>query len=96
MTTGIKLGLADRNRRRLLGLSSIDMAVSFPTVLIDWLRDGPLAPLLLIGSMACTVVIPRSRFAAGSRRGCLRPVLWGLYAVIGAENRRHRLFLLAS
>jgi uncharacterized membrane protein YdjX (TVP38/TMEM64 family) len=81
------------------GLSSIDYERYLsPTVLMDWLRDaGPLAPLLLIGSMACAVVIPPIPslpldLAAGAVFG---PFHGGLYAVIGAEIGAIGCFLLA-
>ena len=100
MTTGIKLGLAVTViGAACWGLSSIDYERYLsPTVLIDWLRDaGPLAPLLLIGSMACAVVIPPIPslpldFAAGAVFG---PFYGGLYAVIGAEIGAIGCFLLA-
>jgi hypothetical protein len=42
------------------GLSSFDYErVLSPTALAQWLNDtGPWAPLLLIGSMVCAVIIP--------------------------------------
>lgn len=81
------------------GVSSIDYERSLsPTVLMDWLRDaGPLAPLLLIGSMACAVVVPPIPslpldLAAGAVFG---PFYGALYAVIGAEIGAIGCFLIA-
>lgn len=100
MTTWIKLGLA----ATAIGaacwvLSSIEYERYLSlTVLMDWLRDaGPLAPLLLIGSMACAVVIPPIPslpldLAAGVVFG---PLYGGLYAVIGAEIGAIGCFLIA-
>jgi uncharacterized membrane protein YdjX (TVP38/TMEM64 family) len=100
MTTWIKLGLAAVVIGTLCwGLSSVDYERYLsPTVLIDWLRDaGPLAPLLLIGSMVCAVVIPPIPsvpldLAAGAVFG---PFYGALYAVIGAEIGAIGCFLLA-
>jgi len=81
------------------GLASIEYARYLsPTVLMDWLRDaGPLAPLLLIGSMACAVVIPPIPslpldLAAGATFG---PLYGALYAMIGAEIGAIGCFLIA-
>ncbi|MDR4469955.1 MAG: hypothetical protein MRJ68_16935, partial [Nitrospira sp.] len=69
-----------------------------PTTVTDWLRDaGPLAPLLLIGSMACAVVIPPIPnlpldLAAGAVFG---PFYGALYAIIGAEIGAIGCFLIA-
>ena len=81
------------------GLSSIDYEHSLtPTALAQWLRDtGPLAPLLLIGSMATAVVIPPIPslpldLAAGAAFG---PFYGALYAIIGAEIGAIAAFLIA-
>ncbi len=81
------------------GVSSIDYERYLSsTVLMDWLRDaGPLAPLLLIGSMACAVIIPPIPslpldLAAGAVFG---PFYGALYAIIGAEIGAIGCFLLA-
>ena len=100
MTTWIKLGLAATAIGvASWGLSSIDYERYLsPTVLMDWLRDaGPLAPLLLIGSMACAVVIPPIPslpldLAAGAVFG---PFYGALYAIIGAEIGAIGCFLIA-
>ncbi len=100
MTTWIRLGLAvTAIGATCWGLSSIDYERYLsPTVLIDWLRDaGPLAPLLLIGSMACAVLIPPIPslpldLAAGAVFG---PFYGALYAIIGAEIGAIGCFLLA-
>ena len=100
MTTWIKLGLAATAiGAACWGLSSIEYERYLsPTVLMDWLRDaGPLAPLLLIGSMACAVVIPPIPslpldLAAGAVFG---PFYGALYAIIGAEIGAIGCFLLA-
>ncbi len=69
-----------------------------PTIVTDWLRDaGPLGPLLLIGSMACAVLIPPIPnlpldLAAGAVFG---PFYGALYAIIGAEIGAIGCFLLA-
>ncbi|MGB4068961.1 MAG: TVP38/TMEM64 family protein [Nitrospira sp.] len=100
MTTWIKLGLAvTAIGAAYWGLSSIDYERYLSlTVLTEWLRDaGPLAPLLLIGSMACAVVIPPIPslpldLAAGAVFG---PFYGALYAIIGAEIGAIGCFLLA-
>lgn len=100
MTTWIKLGLAVIViGAACWGLSSIDYERYLSlTVLTEWLRDaGPLAPVLLIGSMACAVVISPIPslpldLAAGAVFG---PFYGGLYAVIGAEIGAIGCFLLA-
>lgn len=81
------------------GLSSIDYERYLSlSVLTQQLTDaGPLAPLLLIGSMACAVVIPPIPslpldLAAGAVFG---PFYGALYAVIGAEIGAIGCFLLA-
>lgn len=61
MTTWIKLGLAAIVIGAICwGLSSVDYDQYLSLmVLKEWLRDAePLAPLLLIASMACAVIIP--------------------------------------
>jgi uncharacterized membrane protein YdjX (TVP38/TMEM64 family) len=69
-----------------------------PTVLAQWLNGaGSLAPLLLIGIMICTVVIPPIPslpvvLAAGAAFG---PFDGALYAVIGAEIGATVCFLVA-
>lgn len=100
MTTWIKPGLAATViGAACWGLSSIDYERYLsPTVLMDWLRDaGPSAPLLLIGSMACAVIIPPIPslpldLAAGAVFG---PFYGALYAIIGAEIGAIGCFLLA-
>jgi len=100
MTTWIKLGLAVMAiSTACWGLSSLNYERYLsPSVLMDWLRDaGPLAPLLLIGSMACAVVIPPIPslpldLAAGAVFG---PFYGALYAIIGAEIGAIGCFLLA-
>ena len=68
------------------------------TVLAQWLiGTGPWAPLLLIGSIICTVVIPPIPsltlvLAAGAAFG---PFDGALYAVIGAEIGAIACFLVA-
>lgn len=81
------------------GLSSFDYEQYLsPTALAQWLNGaGPLAPLLLIGSMICTVVIPPIPslplvLAAGAAFG---PFDGALYAVIGAEIGAMACFLIA-
>ena len=81
------------------GLSSCDYEqYLLPTVLAQWLNNaGPWAPLLLIGSMICTVVIPPIPslplvLAAGAAFG---PFDGALYAVIGAEIGATVCFLAA-
>ncbi len=81
------------------GLSAVDYERYLtPTVIVEWLQGaGPLAPLLLIASMAGAVVIPPIPslpldLAAGATFG----PLWGtVYAVIGAEIGAIGCFLLA-
>ncbi len=69
-----------------------------PTIITEWLHDaGPLGPLLLIGSMACAVVIPPIPnlpldLAAGAVFG---PFYGALYAIIGAEIGAIACFLIA-
>lgn len=69
-----------------------------PTIVTEWLRDaGPLGPLLLIGSMACAVLIPPIPnlpldLAAGAVFG---PFYGALYAIIGAEIGAIGCFLIA-
>ena len=100
MTTWIKLGLAAIVIGAICwGLSSVDYDQYLSlTVLTEWLRDaGPLAPLLLIGSMACAVIIPPIPslpldLAAGAVFG---PFYGALYAIIGAEIGAIGCFLLA-
>ena len=100
MTTWSKLGLAAiAIGVASWGLSSIDYERYLSlSVLMDWLRDaGPLAPLLLIGSMACAVVIPPIPslpldLAAGAVFG---PFYGALYAIIGAEIGAIGCFLIA-
>ena len=100
MTSWIKLGLAAIVIGTIAwGLSSVnyDQYLSL-TVLTEWLREsGPLAPLLLIGSMACAVLIPPIPsvpldLAAGAVFG---PFYGAFYAVIGAEIGAIVCFLLA-
>jgi uncharacterized membrane protein YdjX (TVP38/TMEM64 family) len=81
------------------GLSSFEYERYLsPTVLAQWLNGaGPLAPLLLIGSMICAVVIPPLPslplvLAAGAAFG---PFEGALYAVIGAEIGAIVSFLVA-
>ena len=81
------------------GLASFDYERYLtPTALAQWLNDaGPWAPLLLIGSMVCAVVIPPIPslpldLAAGAAFG----LFYGaLYAVIGAEIGAIACFLVA-
>lgn len=82
-----------------LGLSSLDYERYLsPAILAQWLNDaGPLAPFLLIGSMACAVLIPPIPslpldLAAGAAFG---PFYGALYAVIGAEIGAIACFLVA-
>ncbi|CAI4031001.1 Alkaline phosphatase like protein [Nitrospira tepida] len=69
-----------------------------PTVIVRWLEDaGPLAPLLLIVSMAGAVVIPPIPslpldLAAGAAFG---PFFGTLYAVLGAEVGAIGAFFIA-
>jgi uncharacterized membrane protein YdjX (TVP38/TMEM64 family) len=81
------------------GLLSLDYERYLsPTVLAQWLHDaGPLAPLILIGSMTTAVVIPPIPslpldLAAGAAFG---PFYGALYAVIGAEIGAILCFLIA-
>lgn len=81
------------------GLASIDYERYLsPTALTQWLHDaGPLAPLLLIGSMVGAVIIPPIPslpldLAAGAAFG---PFYGALYAVIGAEIGAIICFLIA-
>ncbi len=81
------------------GLSSFDYERYLsPTTLAQWLNDaGPWAPLLLIGSMICAVVIPPIPslplvLAAGAAFG---PFDGAIYAVIGAEIGATVCFLVA-
>jgi uncharacterized membrane protein YdjX (TVP38/TMEM64 family) len=100
MTTWIKLlaGLAAL-AAGWWGLLSLDYERYLsPTALAQWLQDaGPVAPLLLIGSMATAVVIPPIPslpldLAAGAAFG---PFYGALYAVIGAEIGAILCFLIA-
>lgn len=100
MSTWIKLGLgAVAIVAAWWGLSSFDFERYLtPTVLAQRLNEaGPLAPLLLIGSMATAVVIPPIPslpldLAAGAAFG---PFYGALYAVIGAEIGAIACFLVA-
>lgn len=100
MATMIKLGLAALAIvLGWWGLASFDYERYLsPTALTQWLNDaGPYAPLLLIGSMVCAVVIPPIPslpldLAAGAAFG---PFYGALYAVIGAELGAITCFLLA-
>lgn len=81
------------------GLSSFEYErYLVPTVLVQWLNGaGPFAPLLFIGSMVCTVVIPPIPslplvLAAGAAFG---PFDGALYAMIGAEIGATVCFLVA-
>ena len=81
------------------GLSSFDYERYLtPSALAHWLNEaGPLAPLLLIGSMVCAVIIPPIPslpldLAAGAAFG---PFYGALYAVIGAEIGAILCFLIA-
>ena len=81
------------------GLSSFEYEQYLsPIVLAQWFKGaGPLAPLLLIGSMICAVVIPPIPslplvLAAGAAFG---PFDGALYAVIGAEIGATVCFLVA-
>jgi len=81
------------------GLASIDYERYLsPDAIAHWLNDaGPLAPLLLIGSMVCAVIIPPIPslpldLAAGAAFG---PLYGALYAVIGAEIGAIICFLIA-
>ncbi|MGQ0666236.1 MAG: TVP38/TMEM64 family protein [Nitrospiraceae bacterium] len=100
MTTGLKLfGLVVALSAAWWGLSSFDYERYLTlSVLAQWLNDaGPLAPLFLIGSMVCAVVIPPIPslpldLAAGAVFG---PFYGALYAVIGAEIGAIACFLVA-
>ncbi len=100
MTIWIKFGLvAIVTGAAYWGLSSVDYDRYLSlTVLTDWLRGaGPLAPLLLIDSMACAVLIPPIPslpldLSAGAVFG---PFYGALYAMIGAEIGAIGCFLLA-
>jgi uncharacterized membrane protein YdjX (TVP38/TMEM64 family) len=100
MTTYVKLLAAlAALAAGLWGLLSIDYERYLsPTVLAQWLHDaGPVASLLLIGSMATAVVIPPIPslpldLAAGAAFG---PFYGALYAVIGAEIGAILCFLIA-
>ena len=100
MSMWIKLGLgAAAIVAGWWGLLSIDYdRYLAPTALAQWLNDaGPLAPLLLIGSMVCAVVIPPIPslpldLAAGAAFG---PFYGALYAVTGAEIGAIACFLVA-
>jgi uncharacterized membrane protein YdjX (TVP38/TMEM64 family) len=80
-------------------LSSFDFERNLsPATLAQWLNDaGPWAPLLLIGSMTCAVMLPPIPslpldLAAGAAFG---PFYGALYAVIGAEIGSIICFLIA-
>lgn len=100
MTTWIKLVLLALSvMAGWWGLSSFEYERYLsPTVLAQWLNGaGSLAPLLLIGIMICTVVIPPIPslpvvLAAGAAFG---PFDGALYAVIGAEIGATVCFLVA-
>ena len=100
MTTWIKLGCGVLAvAAGWWGLSSFEYERYLsPTVLGQWLNGtGSLAPLLLIGIMICTVVIPPIPslpvvLAAGAAFG---PFDGAFYAVIGAEIGAIASFLLA-
>ncbi len=100
VTTWIKLGVGIMAvAAAWWGLLSIDYERYLtPTALAQWLNDaGPLAPLLLIGSMVCAVIIPPIPslpldLAAGAAFG---PFYGALYAVIGAELGAIACFLVA-
>lgn len=81
------------------GLSSFDYEQYLsPAVLAQWLNNaGPWAPLLLIGSMVCAVIIPPIPslplvLTAGAAFG---PFDGAIYAVIGAEIGAIACFLAA-
>ncbi len=81
------------------GLASVDYERYLtPTAIAQWLNDaGPLAPLLLIGSMACAVILPPIPslpldLAAGAAFG---PFYGTFYAIIGAEIGAIACFLVA-
>jgi uncharacterized membrane protein YdjX (TVP38/TMEM64 family) len=100
MSMWIKLGLAATAIvAGWLGLASIDYERYLsPNAIAQWLNDaGPLAPLLLIGSMVGAVIIPPIPslpldLAAGAAFG---PFYGALYAVIGAEIGAIVCFLIA-
>jgi len=100
MTTWMKLVLLAMSiMAGWWGLSSFDYERYLsPAMLAQWLTDaGPWAPLLLIGSMVCAVIIPPIPslpldFAAGAAFG---PFYGALYAVIGAEIGAIACFLAA-
>ncbi len=100
LTTWIKLGVGIMAVAVVWwALLSIDYERYLtPTALAQWLNDaGPLAPLLLIGSMVGAVIIPPIPslpldLAAGAAFG---PFYGALYAVIGAEIGAILCFLIA-
>ncbi len=100
LSTWIKLGLgAAAIVAGWWGLASIDYERYLsPDAIAHWLNDaGPLAPLLLIGSMVGAVIIPPIPslpldLAAGAAFG---PFYGALYAVIGAEIGAIICFLIA-
>lgn len=100
MSMWIKLGLAAAAIvAGWWGLASIDYERYLsPDAIARWLNDaGPLAPLLLIGSMVGAVIIPPIPslpldLAAGAAFG---PFYGALYAVIGAEIGAVVCFLIA-
>jgi hypothetical protein len=79
------------------GLSSFDYEHYLsPATLALWLKDaGPLAPLLLIGSMVAAVIIPPipSLPLDLARRGSVRPVSW---RPLCGDRRRDRRDCLLS
>jgi uncharacterized membrane protein YdjX (TVP38/TMEM64 family) len=100
LSTWIKLGLgAAAIVAGWWGLASIDYERYLsPDAIAHWLNDaGPLAPLLLIGTMVGAVIIPPIPslpldLAAGAVFG---PFYGALYAVIGAEIGAIICFLIA-
>lgn len=81
------------------GLASLDYERYLtPMAIAQWLKDaGPLAPLLLIGTMVGAVILPPIPslpldLAAGAAFG---PFYGALYAVIGAEIGAVICFLIA-
>lgn len=100
MTTWIKVGCGVMAvAAGWWGLSSFDYEQYLsPTALAQWLNDtGPWAPLLLIGSMVCAVLIPPIpslplNLAAGAAFG---PFYGTLYVLIGAEIGAIACFLVA-
>lgn len=100
LSTWIKLGLgAAAIVAGWWGLVSIDyQRYLSPDAIAQWLNDaGPLAPLLLIGTMVGAVIIPPIPslpldLAAGAAFG---PFCGALYAVIGAEIGAILCFLIA-